>query len=161
LPGAGRVARRLLVLILLLSGCTLSKTQFSYYHPAPQEAFKAVSESRRSLLHRVKELGREEFENIRLETLAENELSSHHLVIIRQGEPLHYHAQHDGWAMVLKGRGEFLLGQSRFRLSPGSSFFIPRGTVHQAVNEGQEPLAAFVIFTPPYDGTDFVVAEST
>jgi len=99
-------------------------------------------------------------ENIHLEKIAESALSSHHVVIIRDKEPLHYHADHDGWAIALKGKGDLILGEKKFAIRPGSSVFIPRGIHHKAINRGREPLAAFVIFTPAYDGKDTIpVAE--
>lgn len=135
--------------IFLLTGCARSSAQPLYYHPD-------FTKDPVSLLEKVKEIEKQDFDNIRLETIAKNKLSTHHVVVIRKSEPLHYHAKHDGWAMVLKGRGEFLLGERRFRIRPGSSFYIPRKIPHQAIRSGKEPLAAFVIFTPPYDGKDSV-----
>ena len=130
-----------------------SKPAFEYFHP---EISKGKAES---LLDRVKEIEKMDFENVHFEDLAANPLSSHHLVVIRKKEPLHYHAVHDGWAIVLKGQADFFLGETQLRLRPGTSVYIPRGVRHQAVNSGKDPLAAFVIFTPPYDGKDLVRVE--
>ena len=139
----------LLFACLFLGGCAADKSSFSYQNPKniPDTVF---------LLERAREIEKKDFENIQLETLAQNELSSHHLVVIRDREPLHYHATHDAWALVIKGKGEFFLGDKWTRFHPGVSFFIPRGVHHQAVSSGKEPLAAFAIFTPPYDGRDMV-----
>lgn len=109
-----------------------------------------------ALLARVSEIEKEDFENIRLQTLAENELSSHHLVVIRKEEPLHIHKTHDVWAMVLQGEGSFRLREKTYGLRPGASFFVPRGTAHGARNGGEKPLAVFAILTPPFDGKDTV-----
>lgn len=147
-----RIARGL-VFLSLLAGCAASRQNFSYYHPNAKTPFIA------SLLEKVSVVEKEDFENLRMETLATNPLSSHHLVVIRREEPLHYHAAHDGWALVLKGEADFLLGESGMKLSPGSSVYLPRGIKHKAVRTGGEPVAALVIFTPAYDGKDVVPVE--
>lgn len=147
---------RFLILVFLsvfLAGCSAPK-QFSYHNPQinpPQIA---------SLLEKVKEIEKQDFKNVRIETIAENELSSHHLVVIREKEPLHYHANHDGWALVLKGEADFLLGKTSRLLRRGDMVYIPRGVPHQATRRGREALAAFVIFTPPFDGKDTIPVEN-
>ena len=142
------------VLLGLLAGCVSRTNPVLYYHP------EFTKQDPISLLEKVREIERQDFDNIHLETLAQNRLSSHHLVIIRKGEALHYHAEHDGWAIVLKGKGEFLLGERKFEIHPGSTVYIPRGVRHKAARQGKDAIAAFVIFTPPYDGKDTIpVAE--
>jgi len=143
----------LVFIVWLGPGCASQKQDFPYYHPAVN------SERPVSLLSRVLEIERMEFENIHLETVAQDRLSSQHLVVIRKEEPRHYHAEHDLWVTVLKGEGEFWLEGTRFPIHPGSSIFIPRGGRHRATNEGKTSLAAFVIATPPYDGRDTVLLE--
>ena len=139
-------------LVLLLgaavSGCT--KSRYLYYHP------DITKEGQISLLEKAAEIEKEKFDNIKVETVAKNELSTHHIVIVKKEEPLHYHATHDGWAICLKGEGEFVIGDKRFPIHPGSSVSIPRGIPHKAIRRGKEPVVAFVIFTPPYDGKDTV-----
>lgn len=137
-----------LFLSYLLAGCASPRSPFSYFHPEVNFGEGA------SLRAKVSEIEKQDFENIHFETLAQNQLSSHHLVVIRGGEPLHDHARHDAWALVLKGEGDFLLGERKLALRSGSSVFIPRGIPHRATRQGRETLAAFVIFTPPYDGVD-------
>ena len=136
-----------------LAGCATKPSAISYYHPALGE--KEVS----SLLDKVSQVEAQDFENIKIETLATDEFSSHHLVVIRKMEPYHYHATHDVWALVLKGTGELILGKQAFKIRPGASFFIPAGVRHQATHQGKEPLAAFAIFTPAFDGKDTIPVE--
>lgn len=143
-------AALVLLLLPVLAGCTSQKNELKYYHP------DFTKPDPISLLEKVREIEKQDFDNVRLETLARNELSSHHLVVVRKAEPLHYHAAHDGWALCLKGEGKFELGQKTFLIHPGSSVYIPRGIPHRAIREGKDAIAAFVIFTPPYDGKDTV-----
>jgi mannose-6-phosphate isomerase-like protein (cupin superfamily) len=112
-----------------------------------------------SLLEKTSAIEEKDFENIAMETLAKNNLSSHHLVVVREREPLHYHAEHDGWALVIKGEADFLLGEEWMVLRPGRSVYIPRGVRHKAIRRGPEAIAAFVVFTPPYDGSDMVLVR--
>ena len=141
------------VLCLFIAGCATKPLSISYYHPGLGE--KKVS----SLLDKVSQIEAQDFENIKLETLATDKFSSHHLVVIRKMEPYHYHATHDVWALILQGEGEFILGEKRFKIFPGASFFVPRSVRHQATSQGKVPLAAFAIFTPPFDGKDTIPVE--
>ena len=133
-------------LVGLLTGC--APNRYLYYHP------QVTKEGPVSLLEQVKQIEKQNFDNIKMVTIAKNKLSTHHLVVIKKEEPLHIHAAHDGWAICLKGEGEFILGDKRFLIHPGSSVYIPRGVPHKAIRRGREPIAAFVIFTPPYNGKD-------
>lgn len=139
-------------LFSLIAGCA-SKGLPHYYHP------EFTKQDPLSLLEKAEEIEKKDFDNIQLETIAQNELSSHHLVVIKKEEPLHYHATHSGWAVVLKGKGEFVLGDRSLQIRPGFSVYIPQGVRHKAARRGKEALAAFVIFTPPYDGKDTVPVE--
>lgn len=142
------------ILTLALTGCVSNHSSLSYYHP------RLEAREMRPLLDQAKEIEKEDFENIKLVTLADNEFSSHHLVIIKKEEKLHYHAKHDAWAFVLKGKADFWLGEKRMTLKAGDSVFIPRGMHHQAVRKSKEALAAFVIFTPAFDGKDTIPVEN-
>lgn len=134
----------------LLAGCASTSRPFSYYHPG----FKAPNPV--LLEQKVAEIEKKDFGNIHIELLAQSAYASHHLVVIRNAETLHKHEHHDGWAMIIKGEGNFLLDGKTIKLYPGSAVFIPRGMPHQATRTGKEPLAAFVIFTPPFDGVDTI-----
>ena len=138
-----------LVLCAVASGCAGSR--YVYYHP------EITKEAPISLVEKAKEIEKQSFDNVKLETIARNKLSTHHIVIVKKEEPLHIHASHDGWAICLKGKGEFVIGDKKFAIHPGSSVYIPRGVPHKAIRRGREPIAAFVIFTPPYDGKDTVL----
>ena len=41
----------------------------------------------------------------------------------------------------------------------GDTAVVPKGVPHYFVNNGDQPAAAFVTFTPPYDGTDNVPVD--
>jgi len=141
------------LLTSFFSGCATSEYTSSYYHP---EFLASIPVS---LSARVSEIEKLDFDNLHLETITQDVLSSHHLVVIRKAEPLHQHVEHDVWALVVKGEADFILGEKKMRLRPGSSVFVPRLTPHKATRRGKEVLAAFAIFTPPFDGKDTVRLE--
>jgi quercetin dioxygenase-like cupin family protein len=82
--------------------------------------------------------------------------SSMHVVQIRDREPPHVHARHDLVGVLHRGRGTLTLEQQTLSLREGDVFRIPKGTPHAFVNDAAEPAAAFVVFTPPFDGVDTV-----
>lgn len=137
----------ILILALCASACA-PKSQYLYFHPS------VTPESPESLLDKIAEIEKEDFDNIKTVLLAQNKLSSHHLVVIKKAEPFHSHPQSDLWAMALKGEGEFVSGDKRFKVHPGSNIYVPRGVPHKALATGKGPIAALVIFTPPYEGKD-------
>jgi quercetin dioxygenase-like cupin family protein len=100
-------------------------------------------------------------ENIRVTPLERTEAQSLSLVQIRQREEPHVHARHDLTVIMLRGTGTLSVGNAAYyRLKPGDAVFIPRGTPHHFVNEGEEPAAALVLFAPAFDGKDTVPVSS-
>ena len=98
-------------------------------------------------------------ENIKITTLGQGQVVSHHIVQIRDREKPHMHRIHDGTVVVVKGRGYLMMDNRRIDLSAGDIVYIPRGAVHYFVNTTGEPAVAFVVFSPPFDGKDIVLIE--
>jgi mannose-6-phosphate isomerase-like protein (cupin superfamily) len=84
---------------------------------------------------------------------------SHHLAVVRDAESPHYHRFHDLTVTVLRGQGTMDLDGKKYPLEAGDVVHVNRGLRHFFRNTGKEPAAAFVIFSPPYDGRDTVTAE--
>jgi quercetin dioxygenase-like cupin family protein len=95
-------------------------------------------------------------ENIKITTLDQAQSVSHHIVQVRDREAPHKHKIHDGTVIVMKGRGYLMMENRRMNLSVGDVIYIPRDVVHYYVNSAAEPTVAFVIFSPPFDGKDYV-----
>lgn len=85
---------------------------------------------------------------------------SHHLAVVREGETPHYHRFHDLTVFVLRGEGVMDLEGKRFTMRSGDVAHIHRGVRHFFRNTGTEAAAAFVTFSPPFDGRDTVTAET-
>jgi len=95
-------------------------------------------------------------ENIKITTLGQGESVSHHIVQVRDRENPHIHKTHDGTVVMMKGRGYLIMENRRIELSVSDVVYIPRGVVHYYVNTSSEPTVAFVTFSPPFDGKDYV-----
>lgn len=57
------------------------------------------------------------------------------------------------WLMILKGRGEGLIGGRTVAFKPGTVVYMPPGTPHR-MGTGSVPLEALVVFSPPLDARD-------
>jgi mannose-6-phosphate isomerase-like protein (cupin superfamily) len=79
---------------------------------------------------------------------------SYHLVQIRDREQPHIHATHDLAVTLLEGKGQLYVDGQPQEMRSGDVAVVPHGTPHYFVNTDGAPAAAFVIFAPPYDGTD-------
>jgi len=97
-------------------------------------------------------------QELSVQELGRSQSASFHIVQVRTKEPLHLHWTHDAIVRVERGHGTLVLGSHRLRLVPGSIVNIPRGVVHAFVNESSTAAVAFVVFSPPFDGTDIVPA---
>jgi len=85
--------------------------------------------------------------------------TSHHVVAIRTAEVPHRHDRHDLLVVIVRGHGTMLLGDAALPVGEHSILYVPRGTVHAFGNASGEPAVAYVVYTPPFDGTDRVEAE--
>lgn len=98
-------------------------------------------------------------ENIRAVPLAKGEQSHNLLVQVRDREPLHLHADSDITVFLLKGRGKIRLGDRQLPVKAGDAMHIPRGTIHAFINEGREPAAALVVYSPAPGPEDRVLIK--
>lgn len=98
-------------------------------------------------------------ENIKVASVGADENSSHHVVALRDAEPLHRHDLHDLFAVVLRGHGRMLIGKEERQVGPGSMIYVPRATVHSLRNDAEQPIVGYIVFTPPFDGKDRVLVE--
>jgi mannose-6-phosphate isomerase-like protein (cupin superfamily) len=95
-----------------------------------------------------------EGENIRPTEIGRGENTSVHLIQVRSGEKPHVHTRYDLTVVVVQGHGSLWLADQKLPMTVGDTAFIPRGTRHYFVNEGSDPAAAIVVFSPPFGGPD-------
>lgn len=96
-------------------------------------------------------------QDVRVVEIGRDAHTSHHVVGIRSGEPLHRHERHDLIVVVLEGHGRMRLGDTTRPVGQGSVVYTPRGAVHAFTNAGERPAYAHVVYSPPYDGEDRVL----
>jgi mannose-6-phosphate isomerase-like protein (cupin superfamily) len=87
-----------------------------------------------------------------------NDRVSAHLVWIKTEEKLHTHAKHDATVQLLKGRGTLWFAGHEVPMKQGDVVTITRGVVHAFRNGSKTPAAAYVVFSPPFDGKDVIEA---
>ncbi len=64
------------------------------------------------------------------------------------GPPPHVHTHEDEFFYALDGTFEIRIGEEVAQVGPGGFAFVPRGTVHNFRNTGDEPARILVGFTP-------------
>jgi mannose-6-phosphate isomerase-like protein (cupin superfamily) len=100
-------------------------------------------------------------QDFRVEELGRSESTSHHVAAIRTAEPLHRHDRHDLLVVLVRGHGTQRVGDETRPVGEGSVIFVPRGVTHAFTNTGPEPAVAYVVYAPPFDGTDRVLVEGS
>jgi mannose-6-phosphate isomerase-like protein (cupin superfamily) len=95
-------------------------------------------------------------ENFKVVEIGRDASSSHHIVALRDREPIHRHDTHDLLVVTLEGYGSMLIGDEERAIGPRSIVYIPRGTVHAMRNTSGKVLYGYAVFTPPFDGKDRV-----
>ncbi|GEM_PF-1726975 len=95
-------------------------------------------------------------EHIQFINLGKSKNLSSHLVWIKTREEPHYHAHHEGTVLLLQGKGTLNLNGEKIPLQVGDVMSIPQGVTHFFVNEGEKPVAAYVIFAPPMEEMDYI-----
>jgi len=101
-------------------------------------------------------------EDVRVEQLASDANTSHHLVTLRDREPLHRHDRHAITVFLLRGHGRMHIAGAERPLGERSVLYVGRGVVHAFINETSDsPAVAYVIYSPPYNGGDRILVEPT
>ena len=97
-----------------------------------------------------------EGQDFRVVELGRSEHTSHHVGAIRTAEPLHRHDRHDLLVVLVRGHGTQRVGDETRPVGEGSVLFVPRGAAHAFTNAGPDPAVAYLVYSPPFDGTDRV-----
>lgn len=98
------------------------------------------------------------FDNVHVQILSGDSLSTAFVIWIQREVPAHYHAAHSETVLVLRGRGEMLLGEQRLPIRKGDLIFIPQGTPHSVTVKGRM-LQVLSSQSPHFDGKDRVKVE--
>ena len=98
-------------------------------------------------------------QDVRVEELGRDQDTSHHLVTLRDREPLHRHDRHALVVILLEGHGTMHLAGEERAVAEGSVLHVPRGAVHAFINRSEQPAVAYIVYAPPYDGSDRQLVE--
>lgn len=93
-------------------------------------------------------------DNISVERLAGDTLTTSFLIQIRESVPLHYHAYHSEHAYILSGSGIFVLNGDTTAVSKGMYVFIPSESKHSVGVTSDEPMRVLSIQCPEFTGLD-------
>jgi quercetin dioxygenase-like cupin family protein len=83
--------------------------------------------------------------------------AGHVMIYPGQHNPLHYHPNADEVLHLIEGELEHRIGEERFRLSPGSTIYVPRGVWHNAVNTGN--VTARMLVTYPTGHREMILVD--
>lgn len=100
-----------------------------------------------------------EFDNIHVEKLAEDSLSSAFLIWVKKNVALHLHQHHSENVIILEGAAQVRVGEDTLQIKSGDHLFLPKGTPHAVWVTSSEPLKAISIQSPRFEGEDRVLLE--
>ena len=99
-----------------------------------------------------------DLENIHVEKLASDSLSTSFVIWVKQQVKSHYHAFHTETLYVLEGTGVFNLGEKVINLGPGDFIEIPKGTYHSVYVTSSIPMKVLSVQAPEFHGKDRIFA---
>lgn len=101
-----------------------------------------------------------DFENIKVEKLAHDSLSTGFLIWVKKSVRPHRHVHHSENIYVIEGEGDMTVGDKTFRIVPGSYIFVPTNEVHSVVvDESKGTMKVLSVQAPFFDGNDRVFVD--
>ena len=94
------------------------------------------------------------FDNIFVEKLESDSLSSSSIIWIKDSVRLHKHITHTEHVYILEGAGTMQLGDSTFNIGVGDYIFIPKTTPHKVSVTSKQPVKVLSIQSPKFEGKD-------
>jgi len=94
----------------------------------------------------------DDWQNVSVEKIADDSLSTTFLIWVRGGVKKHFHQTHTEHVTVMEGTGEMTLGDSTFIVKPGDFLLIPKGTPHAVT--AISPMKVLSIQTPRWTSDD-------
>ena len=101
-----------------------------------------------------------DFENIKVEKLAHDSLSTGFMIWVKKNVRAHRHLHHSENIYVIEGEGDMTVGEKTFRITPGSYIFVPTNVVHSVVvDESKGTMKVLSVQAPFFDGNDRVFED--
>lgn len=126
----------LIGLILLLPTAMISQNHWNVEEMQPKEAF----------------------DNILVEKLSSDSLSSSFVIWVKESVSSHKHALHTESLYVIEGEGEMIIGDEARSISAGSYLVIPPATFHSVKVTSEKPLKVISVQAPEFLGRDRIFA---
>ena len=93
-------------------------------------------------------------QTVRIHPMLRSQQTSTAVVQIRDREQPHIHTRYDLTVLLARGRGTLWLAGVARQMRAGDVAYIPKGTPHFFVNEGDAPAVSVVVYAPPFSGAD-------
>ena len=100
----------------------------------------------------------EEFDNIFIEKLSSDSLSSSFVIWVKKMVSSHKHILHTESLYVIEGEGNMIIGEDEFKISAGSYLVIPPSTFHSVQVTSDKPLKVVSVQAPEFLGEDRIFA---
>lgn len=101
---------------------------------------------------------KEEFDNIFVEKLSSDSLSTSFVIWVKKSVKSHKHALHTESLYVIEGEGNMVIGKEEFKIASGSYLVIPSGTFHSVEVTSDIPLKVVSVQAPEFFGKDRIFA---
>lgn len=101
---------------------------------------------------------KEAFDNILVEKLSSDSLSSSFVIWVKESVSSHKHALHTESLYVIEGEGEMIIGDEARSISAGSYLVIPPATFHSVKVTSEKPLKVISVQAPEFLGRDRIFA---
>tara|TARA_B100000508_G_scaffold140085_2_gene140060 strand:+ start:80103 stop:80495 length:393 start_codon:yes stop_codon:yes gene_type:complete len=99
------------------------------------------------------------FDNILIEKLAGDSLSTQFVIWVKDTVRTHKHEHHSEALYVLEGGGDFYLGKEMIKISKGDFISIPKNTWHAVKVTSEIPLKVISVQSPEFKGEDRLFKE--
>lgn len=100
-----------------------------------------------------------EYDNVHLERIDGDSLSTSFVIWIKQEVTPHYHEYHSEQVLVLSGTALMKLGEKELKIKANDLIFIPAQTIHSVKVTSKEPLKVLSIQSPEFKGKDRILVE--
>jgi mannose-6-phosphate isomerase-like protein (cupin superfamily) len=102
----------------------------------------------------------EEFDNIHVLKIAEDEKQSSFIIWVKKGVKGHFHQTHTENLVVIEGKAIMTLGDKTITIKKGDYINIPDQTPHSVTEVlSRKPLKVLSIQSPLFDGKDRIFIE--
>lgn len=98
-----------------------------------------------------------EYENVKVEKISDDSLSTAFVICIKGGVKHHFHAGHTENVYILEGSGNMEWNDKVFEVNAGDYVLIPRNTVHAVM--AKSPMKVLSIQTPRWVTEDRIMAS--